>query len=296
MASTGKKILVIGATGQQGAAATRRLLKAGWQVRALTRNMSQPSARELADQGAALVEGDLDKPQSVRHAFDDCYGVFCVLTFKEGGVRGEVRQGCAAAQAAADAGVQHFIYSSVGGADRNTGIPHFESKWTVEQKIRDLHLPATFIRPVWFMDNFRNWMLDPILGGELKLPVRPDRRLQMVAVDDIGHVAADCFDHRDEFLGRAIELAGDEMTLPQACMMMGDAIARPVTYVRQDIDEVRSQNPDFARMYQWFNDYGYKADIHALRKRFGYLMTFADYLVRTGWETLRQTHPQAART
>lgn len=294
MASTGKRILVIGATGQQGSAATRHLLKAGWQVRALTRDKSQPAARELADRGATLVEGDLDKPPSVRHAFDDCYGVFCVLTFMQEGIPAEVRQGYAAAQAAADAGVQHFVYSSVGGAERDTGIPHFESKWKVEQKIRELDLPATFIRPVWFMDNFRNWMLEPILAGQLTLPVRADRRLQMVAVDDIGHVAADCFDSREEFLGRGIELAGDEMALPQACMMMGDAIGRPVTYVRQDMDEVRRQNPDFAAMYQWFDDHGYRADIHALRQRFGYLETFADYLARTGWETLRHTHPEAA--
>ena len=58
------------------------------------------------------------------------------------------------ASAAADAGVRHFVYTSAGGADRQSGIPHFESKWRVEQHIRSLGLPATILRPAAFMDNF----------------------------------------------------------------------------------------------------------------------------------------------
>ena len=122
-------ILVSGATGQQGGAVARNLLEWGFTVRALTRDTDKAAARELADLGAEVVSGDLEDRASIERVLDGVYGVFSVQQFMETGVEGEVRQGVLLADAAKAAGVEHLVYSSVGSAHRDTGIPHFESKW-----------------------------------------------------------------------------------------------------------------------------------------------------------------------
>ena len=126
-------ILVTGATGRQGSTAVRHLLEAGFKVRGLTREPNKLEAKRLEDLGAEMVEGNLDDPAKIRQDLNGCYGVFAVLTPFVEGAAGESRQGKILADAAKAVGIEHFLYSSVGGADRNTGIPHFESKWQNEQ-------------------------------------------------------------------------------------------------------------------------------------------------------------------
>ena len=136
-------ILVSGATGQQGGTTARNLLERGFAVRALTRDTEKAAARELADLGAEVVSGDLEDRASVDSVLDGVYGVFSVQQFMETGVEGEVRQGALLADAAKAAGVEHLVYSSVGSAHRETGIPHFESKWQVEEHVRASGVPCT---------------------------------------------------------------------------------------------------------------------------------------------------------
>src|SRR4051812_4292432 len=126
---TERLILVSGATGQQGGAVARSLLKRGFPVRALIRDLEKSEARALAEGGAELVRGDLEDRSSLERALEGVYSVFSVQNFYEGGYEGEVRQGETLADAAKAAGVQHVVYSSVGSAHRETGIPHFDSKW-----------------------------------------------------------------------------------------------------------------------------------------------------------------------
>src|SRR5436305_2172481 len=154
MAHSEKTILVFGATGQQGGAVASHLLKDGWKVRALVRNLGSEKAQALGQQGIELVQGDLNQPSSLQEAMKGVYGVFSVQTFMaDGGTLAETRQGKAVADAAQEAGVRHLVYSSVGGAERKTGVAHFESKWQIEEHIRTLGLPATILRPVFFMSN-----------------------------------------------------------------------------------------------------------------------------------------------
>ena len=146
---------VVGATGQQGGATARALLKSGAGVRALVRDPQSAPAQALAQQGAQLVRADLNDVASVRAAFTGVDGVFAMTTFAtERGTEGEVERGTAIADAALQAEVSHVVYSSVGGAERHTGIPHFESKRRVEEHLESLDLSATFVRPTFFMDNF----------------------------------------------------------------------------------------------------------------------------------------------
>jgi uncharacterized protein YbjT (DUF2867 family) len=165
MENTNKTVLVTGATGRQGGAVIRHMLRNEWKLRALTRSPNAPAAQELTRQGVEVVQGDLEDPASLERAARGVYGVYSVQDFWSVGVKREVQQGKNVADAAKKSGVEHFVYSSAGGAERNSGIDHFESKWEVENYIRRLGLPATMIRPVAFMENY---YIDQVEIGILK--------------------------------------------------------------------------------------------------------------------------------
>ena len=278
-------ILVTGATGQQGGAVLRHLRRQGFAVRALTRDGHSPAARALAATGVAVIQGDFDDRASLERALDGAYGAYAVQTpWQRGGVAGEVRQGIAFADAAQAAGIQHLVYSSVGSADRQTGIPHFESKYQIEAHIRALGLPHTLLRPVFLMENFLS-NRDTIVSGTLAEPLMPATPLQLVAVDDIGAFAALAFAAPEQWLGRAIELAGDELTMPQAAERFGRVIGRPVQYVPVPMAEFRrTRGEEQATMFTWFNQVGYGADLPTLRAIYPALTTLEQWLRRTAWQ------------
>ena len=289
----GKVVLVAGVTGHQGGAVARQLQAHGWSVRGLTRDPDRPAARGLAAAGVEVVRGDLNDRASLDPLVKDVYGVYSVQNFFEAGYEGEVRQGKHLADAAKAAGVRHFLYSSVGGAERGTGIPHFDSKWEIEQYVRALGLPATIQRPVFFMDNFTTFNPPRMVGGTLtlSLPLPPTKPLQMIATDDIGAFATLVFENPDEFIGQAIEIAGDELTMPEVAAAIGRVTGLPTRYVETPLAEVRKVSPETALMFEWFSTQGYRADIPALRARLPQLMTFEAWLRKTG---LRQLAPKAA--
>jgi uncharacterized protein YbjT (DUF2867 family) len=144
----GKIVLVTGATGRQGGATARELSSRGWTVHALVRDPDKPEAQALRRHGVTLVRGDMEDPAGLDAALRGVYGVYSVQTFTgPDGLTGEVRQGKAVAEAAARAGVTHFVYGSVDGSDRSSGVAHFETKGEVEKRIAALGLPATVLRP-----------------------------------------------------------------------------------------------------------------------------------------------------
>ncbi len=207
--------------------------------------------------------------------------------FWEVGVDGEVLQGKNLADAAETAHVKHLVYSSVGGADRGSGIPHFESKREIEQHLRLLGLPHTILRPVSFMENLlRPEMRDAILGGTLPMALPPDTKLQMIAVTDIGAFAALAFAHPEQFEGKALEVAGDELTMPEAADRLSDVLGYPVRHVAPDLEEARRVNPEYAKMLEWFISDGYRADIPALRRLYPELLDFDHWLAATGWGSM----------
>jgi uncharacterized protein YbjT (DUF2867 family) len=280
----GRLVLVSGATGQQGGAVTRRLLERGIGVRALTRDPEQPEARELAVMGAEVASGDLEDRSSIERVLDGVHGVFSVQQFWEKGVEGEVRQGVLLADAAKEAGVDHYVYSSVGSAHRETGIPHFESKWEVEEHVRASGVPYTVLRPVFFMQNWE-FMREPILGGAIPQPLDPDKPFQMVDANDIGVFAAMAFADPERWIGREVDLAGDEMTMPQIADTFSRVIGRQVDYFQSPWDQFEEQmGEEYTVMYRWFNDHGYEADIAALRGEHPGLVSFEQYLRTNGWE------------
>jgi uncharacterized protein YbjT (DUF2867 family) len=280
----GRVILVSGATGQQGGAVARNLLERGFAVRALTRDTEKAAARELAELGAEVVSGDLEDRASIERVLDGVYGVFSVQQFFEAGYEGEVRQGVLLADAARDAGVEHLVYSSVGSAHRETSIPHFHSKWEVEEHVRASGVSYTVLRPVFFMQNW-GWMREPILGGTLPQPLDPDKPLQMLDAGDIGVFAAMAFEDPETWIGREVDLAGDEMTMTEIAGRFSRVVGRNVDYFQvpwKDFEEQMGE--EAAIMYRWFNDHGYEANIAALKDEYPGLVPLEQYLRAHGWE------------
>ncbi|WP_369139055.1 NmrA/HSCARG family protein [Modestobacter versicolor] len=275
-------VAVVGATGQQGGATARALLDAGARVRALVRDPAKPAARELAGAGAELVRADLTVPGSLEGAFSGVDRVFGMTTFAgDRGVAGEVADGRALADAVARAGVRHLVYSSVGGAERHTGVPHFESKRRVEEHIGSLGLPHTFLRPVFFMENLGATVEDGTVV--VRLPFPGDVPLQMVAVQDIGTAAARVLLDPARVAGGSIELGGDERTGDQVAAAFGARAGLPARYEELPLS-VLGGDEDMTRMFRWFTELpAYRADLAGTRALVPGVHDLAGWLESTGW-------------
>lgn len=282
MTTQTKLILVTGATGQQGGAVAKTLVEKGQKIRVMTRNPEKAAA--LAKAGAEVVKGDLTNQADVQSALRGVQGVFAMSTPFEAGMDAEVRQGTMLADAAKQAGVAHYVYTSVVSADRKTGIPHFETKWKVEQHIRQIGLPATILRPAFFMENFDTYF-PPSKEGVLAVPLWPSMKLQMIALKDIGEFGAAAFLSPNKFLGQAIDLAGDELTMQEVAVHLSRTKGRQIQFQQIPDDQVEKlMGHDSALMFRWFNEVGYSVDIPALRQRYGIPLTsFADLIKTADW-------------
>ena len=287
MENTNKTVLVTGATGRQGGAVIRRMLGNEWKLRALTRRPNAPAAQELTRQGIEVVPGDLEDPASLERASRRVYGVYSVQDFWSVGAKREVDQGKNLAEAAKKAGVEHFVYSSVGGAERNSGIDHWESKWEIEKHIRKFGLPATILRPAAFMENYYIDQVEiGILKGKLMDPIGADKPYQTIASEDIGAFAALAFERPKEFIGLELEIAGSELTNPEAAQVFSRVLGKPVKFQRLPMPMVRLfLGKEFYQMFRWFNDAGYQANIAELRRRYPEirLHTLEEWLREEGW-------------
>src|SRR3990172_8706055 len=182
-------VLVTGATGLQGGAVARLLLDRGHRVRALTRRPASQAAATLHVLGADVYEGDFDDATAVRSAARGTDALFLMSTPFEEGVEAEVRQARCAARAAAAAGVERIVYSSIAGADRTAGVAYLESKREIEETIRGWAGAWTIVAPTFFMDNLLGpTLLAGLQAGELRLPLPPARPLQMVALENLAEV------------------------------------------------------------------------------------------------------------
>lgn len=264
---TNRTLLITGATGKQGGATIRALHGSDFRLRAMTRRPHADAARDLKNRGIEVVEGDLDDEDSLKRALDGVWGVYAVQNTWEAGVEQEETQGHRLARVAHAAGVAHYVYASVGSAHRKTGIPHFDNKARVEDTVRSLGFASTVIvRPVFFMENLTSpWVLK---DDALYAAMKPSSVLQMIAVEDIGKYGALAFTDA-RLKGRAIDIAGDAVTMPEAARVMGHVLGRPITFVEVPIEEVRKSSEDMAIMYEWFESTGYDVDIQALEREFG---------------------------
>ncbi|MFQ5659417.1 MAG: NmrA/HSCARG family protein [Gammaproteobacteria bacterium] len=281
-------ILVAGATGRQGGAVARELQRRGYRVRGLTRHAHSDRARALIALGVEMVQGDFDDAPSLDRALDGAYGAYSVQNWRGIGAGGEIRQGEAFADAARRAGVKHFVYSSVAAAARKTGVPHFDSKVEIEAHIRAIGLPYTIIRPASFMSNLKRSRKE-ILAGVLRGPLPPQKKLQYIAVRDIGRFAADAFDDPDRWLGRTIEIAGDEKSNTEVAAILSRVLGRPVNYEQIPWDKFAgSAPPPIVAMVNWYREAGFSIDVAVLRRKYPWMLTLEEYLRASGWTNQKQ--------
>ncbi|WP_439379565.1 NmrA family NAD(P)-binding protein [Amycolatopsis lexingtonensis] len=265
-------VLVTGATGKQGGATARALLKAGVPVRALVRDPAR--AEDIRALGAELVVGDLYDPDSLRPAMHGVRGVFSVqmpdLTDLEGD--SEWVQGRNLIDAASEAGVPQFVHTSVSGAGQHRSAPGWaEGRWTsmehyfatksaLQDRVRDAGFDHwTLLKPGFFMENF----LPPsflLPNGRLVTTIKPGTELALVAVADIGAAAAAAFAEPERFHRVELELASEIMTMTDAAAVLSRALRVELTAPDMTAEEaIAAGAPAFAVRHEWQNEVGHPA-------------------------------------
>lgn len=293
------KVLLIGVTGGTGGNVVKGFLEQGvTDLRAMTRHidLDRPSLSRLDRAGIELVEADLDDENSLEAAFAGVRAVYCHATAGDYAKPDPeaVERAQRVARVAQQAGISHFIYNSSGGAERNSGVSHIEQKYEIEQVLKQADLPYTMLRACLFMEEFwKPYTRPPILKGSFPFSIQPDRPLHLITTKDMGRVAAYAMQHPAEYIGRAIELAGDVLTPQEMAEEFSRVQGKSV--VHREIPPwiflllFRKQLFD---LIQWYRKEGYRADVQYLREEEfpGLLTTFREFLEETNWANEKLTY------
>jgi uncharacterized protein YbjT (DUF2867 family) len=272
-------ITVIGSTGQQGSAVIDALLEKRVPVRAVTRNPNGDKARALDERGVEVVRADLDDVDSVRAAFDGAAAAFAMTTHDgPDGPNREVAHGRVIAAAAGDVALPFLVYSSVGGVDRDSGVPHFDSKHRIEEVLHTA-VPATFVRPTFFMETLRLMIRRDGARVAVAMPLAGDVAVQMISVRDIGRVAAALL-LMDDPGAAPVEIAADELTGEQIAGRIADRLGSPAIYVQLPLD-VLGDDVDLKLMFEWLGRLpAYQADFARTRELAGGVEDLSRWLAR----------------
>ncbi len=282
-------VLVTGITGHQGGHVARQLLRRGHRVRAMVRDPESPKLKGVPTEGVELVTGSFDDPSAIERAARSVDAMFLMGTPFQGGPKEETRQGTVAVDAAKAAGVPWLVYSSVGDADRKTGIPHFESKFAVEEHLGQSGVPHAISAPTAFMENFlAPFQLPGLRQGKLGGGTSPDRRIQMVALDDLGAFVTHLLENPSRFRGKRIDVASDAVSQAEAAQRISELSGRKIEYQPVPLDVLRAQSADLARMLEWLERAGYTADIEGLRREYPQVgwHRFRDWAAQQDWARL----------
>jgi uncharacterized protein YbjT (DUF2867 family) len=258
-------VFVAGATGRIGGPIARLLIARGHDVVAGARDPRSPAAAALARRGARIVHADFEDVESLAAAARASDAVVSAGTAHRAGPDGERRHGINLAEAVADAGAPLLVYVSGAGADRPTGVPVFESKRAVEERIGALGLDAAVLAPVYLMENALNpWNLDALARGRFPLALPADRMLQQVAIADVAEMAVLAVEQAAAFAGTRLEVASDELTGAQAAERLSRATGRRYAFERITPDALA---PQLRALFAWLDREGFAVDLRALRER-----------------------------
>jgi uncharacterized protein YbjT (DUF2867 family) len=284
------RILVSGATGLQGGAVARHLLKRGKsEVCCLTRRPDSEAAKTFKQLGADVVKADFDDPSSVKLALRGCTAVFGVTNFWEAFQR-EYEQGINLIDAASDAEVAHLVLSTLPSAAKISNgaiaVSHFETKARMEEHARLRGVRFTFVHVAFYFENFINYFsprkqADGTYGFGFPMAEAP---LAALAVDDTGGVVTAIFENPGEFLGATIEIVGDQMSARQFAETMSRVLRRKVTYNHIPRDEYATLGfpgaRDLADMFEFLRVYvpSRRAEIAQCRRLYPSMQTFEAWL------------------
>jgi uncharacterized protein YbjT (DUF2867 family) len=251
------KVLVIGATGNQGGHVARLLLQKGHGVTAFTRQAQSHAAQNLANLGARIVTGDLNDRTSVERAAEGVDAIFAMGTPFE-------------------------------AANRNTGIPHFESKWVVEQHIARIGVEAAIVAPVYFMENLLAFQKQRLQEGYYATPLRADLKLSQIALNDLAGFAVLALENKQRFVGKRIDVASDDLTGAQAAAILAKVLGKPINYFQVPLEEIRKMSEDLMKMYEWFDRVGYHLDIAGLHGEYPEVgwHTYEAWVREQDWEAI----------
>ncbi len=261
-------IAVAGAAGVQGGETARALLRDGHPVRALTRVPGSAAAVELGRLGAQVTYADFGDRASLDAALTGATALFAMTTPFEGGVEREVRDGVALLEAAAATGtVEHITFTSAANADRATGIPHFDSKHHIEQRLATIGVAWTVIAPAVFMEQYtKEPTLRGLRDGRFSRPMSADKPFTLIAAADIGAFAARTLTSPGEFTGRRIDIASDVRTGKEIAEILGTACGREVTFEEVPLEQVAARTPELVPMFRYFATIGLDVDVAGLHR------------------------------
>jgi uncharacterized protein YbjT (DUF2867 family) len=270
-------VLVTGATGRQGGATARALLSAGVPVRALVRDPATDRARAVAALGAQLVTADLLDRASVTRAAEGARAVFSVqmpvFTAEGADFDNELTQGTNLVEGARSAGVEQFVHTSVAGAGQHTEVPGWaeghwdfmaptlDTKAAIQDLVRTAGFPRwTLIKPGFFMDNLLPSMAylfpNGIDGGLITL-IKPDTRLSLTAVADIGTAAAAAFADPDRFHEVELELASEYRSMAEIAEVLSRVLGRRITAPDLTLEQALAAGmPPMGASGAWMNAAG----------------------------------------
>lgn len=283
------KILLIGVTGGTGHQAVRGLKAQGLtQLVAMTRDPEKPTSAALDSLGVTLVQGDLDNSASITRAMKGIDAVYLHALSHDthNADPEEVTRGKAVARAAAEAGVRHLIYNSVDGCERNSGVPHMEFTYQVEQALDQAGVPNTVLRATLFMEEWwKHYTRPGIVQGAYRVTHAADFKQQLIAVRDMGYIAGQLFKNPSDAIGRKIAVAADSLTPVEMASRYSDAQDIPVTFQALPLDLFRNapNSGELVQLIEWYDNFGHQVDVAAVQSEFPGIWTMEDFLRETDW-------------
>ena len=277
-----KTVFVTGATGKQGGAVTKNLINNGFKVKTLTRDPHSIKAQKLKHPDIEIIKGDLDDIESYNRHLEGVDAVFSVQSMD--GIDAEIKQGKGLADISKKNGIKSFLYSSVAGADLHTGIPHWESKYEIENHIKQIDLPYTILRPSFFFENFLiPQVKSRILKGKLVTPVNKEKIMQFIGTDDIGKMSSRIFTDPGKYLHKTITLAAEQMDHQQAAVIFSEVMRRTIKYQKLPGLITRlAMGKDLYKMFNWINhnDAVFLKDLESFKKEYPSLESLKEWISR----------------
>ncbi len=248
-----KRIFVTGITGNQGSAVARHLIDSGHKVTGLTRDANSEKAQLWKNQGVNIVEGNLNDSTTYQSEMKKSDAIYFVQSLQR--KNSEIQQGKKFIDTVRSNNIKHLVYSSVLGADLNTGIPHFDSKYEIEKYIISSNINYTILRPASFYENYLiPKVANSIKKGKYISPLNKTCKQQMIGVDDIGKIATQVILTLDKYLSRTLSIATDENQIGNLPQLFSEAINKPVQYKKLPGFIVRlAMGNDLHKMFKYMN-------------------------------------------
>jgi uncharacterized protein YbjT (DUF2867 family) len=269
-------VYVVGAAGHQGDAVVRHLRAAGAEAHALFDERDGRRRERRWDELGTRV-AHFDEPAELERALRGVSSLVLVLEDPDTGPAERLRHGRAIVDAAMRAGVEHLVFAAATGPDHHRLSCDVSSE--TERYLRRRQVPATVLRPATFMEEVP-WYWLSRFGRQVTLaaPFVPTAHLPLVALDDVGALAALAARRPGEFAGRTLDLAGDTATPLRLAEQLGEALGEPVRYEEVQVEGVFVYQEASTPVH----------DVAWLRSVYPRLHTFGDWLEDGGLDLCLQ--------